>query len=67
MSPQPVFDANGAVVPLPADFPVSAEFRTFMAVRVPAVNCPHYLPVADAQAGFLTCESCSRGKVATPS
>lgn len=55
----PVLDANSQVVNLPADFPVTDEFRAFMAGRVPAPNCPHYMPEADARAGFLNCETCA--------
>lgn len=62
----PVLDADGRVVNLPADFKVTPEFRAFMAGRVQAENCPHYLPVADARAGFRNCEACAAGRAVRP-
>lgn len=60
----PVFDANGTKVELPADFKITPEFRAFMAGRLPAPNCPHYMPAADIRHGFTTCERCGRGRTA---
>lgn len=59
---QPVLDANGDPVPggvpdgLPADV-----YRQFMAGRVPAGGCPHYMSEMEARAGLTTCERCIPG------
>lgn len=60
----PVLDADGNEVRLPADFPVTPELRRYMGGRVPAPNCPHYMPAADARAGFVNCEPCGSGAAA---
>lgn len=60
----PVLDADGQSVLLPAGFVVTPEFRTFMAGRVRAPRCPHYMPRADVRAGFDCCEHCSLGRAA---
>lgn len=62
----PVLDADGAEVVLPDDFEVTDEFRAFMAGRVPAPNCPHYMYASERRAGLRTCEGCERGKNAGP-
>ena len=58
---EPVLDADGNDVPLPADFKVTPEFRLFMSGRVPAPNCPHYMSKSDRDAGFRNCEPCGSG------
>lgn len=62
----PVLDADGAEVVLPDDFEVTEEFRAFMAGRVPAPNCPHYMYASERRAGLITCEGCERGKRTGP-
>jgi hypothetical protein len=60
-APPPVLDANGA--PVPGGVPLgcdAAMFRRFMAGRVPASGCPHYIAASEARAGFTTCEGCPR-------
>lgn len=55
---QPVVDANGNPVPLPDHVAASADLRAFMASRVPAAECPHYIAKSEADAGFVRCERC---------
>lgn len=57
-SPTPIVDANGTAVP-GAD-PTDDLLRLFMAGRVPAARCPHYIAASEARAGFTTCERCPR-------
>lgn len=61
-----VLDADGGVVALPDGFEVTDAFRRFMAGRVPAPNCPHYMPAAEREAGFDSCERCGSGEEAGP-
>lgn len=58
----PVLDADGNEVALPAEFEVDAVLRLFFSGRVPAPNCPHYMPKSERDAGFHNCEPCGRGK-----
>lgn len=55
---EPVLDADGNEVVLPADFEITPEFRQFMSGRVPAPNCPHYMNKRERDAGFDCCEPC---------
>jgi hypothetical protein len=54
----PVLDANGNRVIVPADVEVTDTYREFMAGRVPAENCLHYISASEARAGFTKCERC---------
>lgn len=56
-APATVPDANGQPVLVPDGIPVDA-FGAFMAGRVPAQDCPHYIAASEASAGFTTCERC---------
>ncbi len=58
MTSSPVLDANGTPVSVPADLNITDEFRAFMATRVPAPECPHYINAREAKAGFKQCERC---------
>lgn len=55
----PVLDANGDPVNVPGNIEPDEAFRAFMAGRVPAPGCPHYMPASDARAGLRTCERCA--------
>ena len=57
---EPVLDANGDPVDMPADStPDDLDFaRAYMAGRVPAQDCPHYIAASEARAGFTKCERC---------
>jgi hypothetical protein len=57
----PVLDANGQEVALPPGFEVSSLFRQFMAGRVRAAGCPHYMLATDVRIGWTTCERCPNG------
>ncbi len=59
-----IVDANGTQVALPPDVAASDELRTFMAGRVPAAGCPHYMAKSEADAGLTKCERCSGVPVA---
>lgn len=55
---EPVRDGNGEAV-LPPDGMDADElrvFRMFMAGRVPAKHCPHYIAVSEDDAGYRRCE-----------
>lgn len=59
--PEPVVvDANGDPVPggVPDGLP-SDVYRHFMAGRVPAPGCPHYMYQSEQRAGLTTCERCA--------
>jgi hypothetical protein len=53
-----LLDANGDPVPLPDGMGVDDTLRLFFASRVPARQCPHYIAVSEARAGFQRCERC---------
>lgn len=57
----PVLDADGGEVLLPDGFEVTDTLRQFMAGRVPAPNCPHYMHASERRAGFRSCEGCGHG------
>lgn len=52
-------DANGDRVPLPDHVAATFELRVFMAGRVPAPDCPHYMAKSEADAGLTRCEHCT--------
>lgn len=54
----PVLDANGDPVTVPDHIVADEAFREFMAGRVPAPGCPHYMPASEARAGLSQCERC---------
>ncbi|TDC02656.1 hypothetical protein E1091_00195 [Micromonospora fluostatini] len=54
----PVLDGNGDPVAVPPEIVPDDTFRTFMAGRVPAKKCPHYISKQEAEAGFKKCERC---------
>lgn len=56
-TPVTVPDANGNAVEVPEGIPADM-FRVFMAGRVPAPGCPHYIAASEARAGFTKCERC---------
>ena len=56
--PPPVLDANGDPVAVPANVVANDAFRAFMAGRVPASDCPHYIAASEASVGFTRCERC---------
>jgi hypothetical protein len=55
---EPVLDARGNEVVVPPDFEVTDTFREYMSYRVPAPNCPHYIHITEANAGYGNCERC---------
>lgn len=59
----PVLDANGDTVVLPEGFVVTEEFRAFMAGRLPAPNCPHYMPASEILSETSACEACTLGRL----
>lgn len=54
----PVLDGDGLEVPPAGGVVINDSYRVFMAGRVRAKNCPHYLAKSDARAGFTKCERC---------
>lgn len=56
----PVLDGNGNPVPVPDHIEVDGLYRAFMAGRVPAKKCGHYIAKSEARAGFTRCERCQR-------
>lgn len=55
-----VLDGNGNPVKVPAFIIPDATFRAFMAGRVPAKDCEHYMFKSEAEVGFTRCEHCRR-------
>ena len=55
---EPITDANGD--PVPDADPNDELLRMFMAGRVPAEDCPHYIAASESRAGFKKCEHCAR-------
>lgn len=53
----PVVDAFGDPVDVSDGVTVTVELRMFMAGRVPAAGCPHYISAQEARAGIVTCEN----------
>lgn len=53
-----VLDGNGNPVP-DTTAPEGDFVHQWMAGRVPAAECPHYIAASEAQAGFKKCEHCS--------
>jgi hypothetical protein len=49
-------DANGT--PVPGVASTDPSLAAFMAGRVPARDCPHYIAASEADAGFRKCERC---------
>lgn len=54
----PVLDGNGDPVAVPDHIKVDGVFRAFMAGRVPAKGCGHYIAKSEARIGFNRCERC---------
>ena len=55
----PVVDADGEPVDVSSMTNIPTDvLRTFFAGRVPAIDCPHYIAVSEARAGFEKCERC---------
>lgn len=55
-------DANGDPVPnadVQGDEAFIAWLTGWFADRVPAPDCPHYMAVSEARAGFQRCERCT--------
>lgn len=53
-----IVDAHGQQVHLPPEVVATQELKDFMAGRVAAKDCPHYMSATEAACGLTKCERC---------